>query len=620
MKTNITLKVIAISILLSVSSTSFSQGGLFGKLKNKVSKKLEEKAVEIIDSKPKKKNTKKVESKKAENKEVEKSPQVIEPKQAEKPVQQKSNTPVSSKKNKVDSKTVNVCVKNLESKYKRTLEAYNKVKKIIKENPTHYMNKRRISDLESDFEYFEKDLASCKEKEPNFDFGDIENRNNTLKSNFDKTSNHFFKKDEFFKKIENKSRSLKQYLSFFQESPTRYSFDIEKENDVEYSDIDFIKNYNGADNSYINDGKKYIAEMEQKLNSSQGKEVIYNRIDQLFSNSNKHEGAEKVKKYTAELIKIRTNVFENNKGLNALIKYSKKVGGKLSSSNGKLLNAVVVSEFHKQNVNKILFTSNLKLDPKKAKASDFKTDFVVGENIKAVVYLDNIYKKLYGRAIPEYTMSSSTNHYGIDVVAENVSVSDRSKSYIVFYIVNEKSNYVNNHNLGCHTCNSMNFFSDLPPRPQTIKIKFGSWGDFYSEMQKDVKGTFSIDGSDEEGLKKLKTKISQFRSKTLANVKLPKAKMRNASYERKIVSVYNAMGWDEKFKKAIITSSSWGYGKNYRGIIIYRYLNVVVTSNKDGKCQYQEFKVKQEKTGNGYGSFQHLSVGSRTYISCNKIR
>jgi len=85
-----------------------------------------------------------------------------------------------------------------------------------------------------------------------------------------------------------------------------------------------------------------------------------------------------------------------------------------------------------------------------------------------------------------------------------------------------------------------------------------------------------------------------------------------------LVKMFNSIGWDEIFKKAIITSSEWHYEKNYKGIITGRTLHVSMVSTKNGNCMYQEFTVIQNKTSSGYSSFKLYSTGSQTDISCEK--
>lgn len=96
--------------------------------------------------------------------------------------------------------------------------------------------------------------------------------------------------------------------------------------------------------------------------------------------------------------------------------------------------------------------------------------------------------------------------------------------------------------------------------------------------------------------------------------------MSNSSYERELVAMFNGIGWEEKFTKAIIESSSFGYKKNYLDQIVGRTLRVYMVSKKsDGGCMCQEFTVIQEKVGNDWASFKRLSTGSQMDISCSKI-
>ena len=100
--------------------------------------------------------------------------------------------------------------------------------------------------------------------------------------------------------------------------------------------------------------------------------------------------------------------------------------------------------------------------------------------------------------------------------------------------------------------------------------------------------------------------------------------MNNASIEQQIVAAANNEGWNDKFLKAIITSSSWNIEKNsLTSVIMYRYLSAVCTiKSPDGKCYYQEFTFRQDYAGNGnYDSkIKFNSYGGKKEIGCDKLK
>lgn len=513
------------------------------------------------------------------------------------------------------------CVTSLEKYYVGHMEQFEELRKAVDKEVTYYRNENNIRTLKSYLERVEGQISSCKEEATDYDFSDLEDRYVVLNADLEKISNFFDESVAFAKDMKKKVHVLGQLKKFIIGLPYN-TIDEEHYEKITYADIELLQNYPEDESSFYRDIVKkalgYIAEMEAALKVDEHKEKVYVSIDEKYSKNDKKEGQKKIKAFTYQMNFVKVVVLPNNEDLKDLIKYGEKVGGKLDVINTNALDAIAVSQFHKDNVNKIFFTSNLNLDPKKAVAADFKTKFTVGENIKAIAYFDEKFSVLYDGRMPRYTIKSPYKQ--MDAVAESVSKSELKNSYLSFYIVTDANNYINNHNRGCYTCNAMAFLSDLPPRPQKMKVSISSWGDFHTDKRRDVLGEFTIDGSDDEGLAKLKREIVKISDKYLSGVKLPKPIMRNASYEKKIVTHYNSLGWDEVFKKTIIRSKAWTYKKNYKGVIIYRTLQVAMVSSNNGKCQYQDFTVKQEKIGSGYGSFEHLSVGSSVDISCSKVK
>ena len=110
----------------------------------------------------------------------------------------------------------------------------------------------------------------------------------------------------------------------------------------------------------------------------------------------------------------------------------------------------------------------------------------------------------------------------------------------------------------------------------------------------------------------------------MASRTLPKAAMSNAALEQQMVNAANNLGWNDKFSKAIITSSSWTVAKNdLTGAILYRWLPAVCTiKDTDGKCYYQEFSFKQDYAGGGNysGTIKFNSYGGKKEIGCDKVK
>ncbi len=110
----------------------------------------------------------------------------------------------------------------------------------------------------------------------------------------------------------------------------------------------------------------------------------------------------------------------------------------------------------------------------------------------------------------------------------------------------------------------------------------------------------------------------------MATRKLPKAGMSNPAMEQQMLTVLNKLGWEQQFKKVVITSSEWTVVKNeLTGAILYRYLGAVGAGpDPDGKCYYQECTFKQDYTGAGKfeSAIRFNSYGGKRELGCDKIK
>ncbi len=139
----------------------------------------------------------------------------------------------------------------------------------------------------------------------------------------------------------------------------------------------------------------------------------------------------------------------------------------------------------------------------------------------------------------------------------------------------------------------------------------------------DIKSKFSLDlGGGSTAIKTLATKLH---NELMASRQLPKAGMSNPALEKQMLSVMEKLpGWNEKFNKAIITSSAWSVKKNeLTGAILYRFISVVGTcKNADGTCFTQEFTFRQDYVGGGNyeGTAKYNSYGGKREIGCDKVK
>ena len=340
--------------------------------------------------------------------------------------------------------------------------------------------------------------------------------------------------------------------------------------------------------------------------------AAFAELDRTYMEFDKKEAFKTLQGLCEDFEFISRVVVTNNSKLQKVTAYAQKLRDKLGKKNNAEMDKIACSPFHKQNMNKIFFTSNPNINPVTATASDFKTSFKAGEDIYGVAYfaykiqkeLDGIGRTKSGSLRIKNGQQNGT--YKVDYQG-NLNT---QKTYAVFVVYADASRY-NNKSGSTFPTVALNaeFLSKLPPREHTIIAKVGD----------DAEGSFQFDANDDSKLASMATTAKKLRNRITANKKLPKAGMRNAAYEKQLVNLFNGMGWSEKFKKAIITSKDYGY-KRVAGRITGRTLSVLMFSKKsDGTCMYQDFTVIQPKTGSGYGSFRRLSTGGQSDIGCDKF-
>ena len=126
------------------------------------------------------------------------------------------------------------------------------------------------------------------------------------------------------------------------------------------------------------------------------------------------------------------------------------------------------------------------------------------------------------------------------------------------------------------------------------------------------------------GMDAIKAESVKLHDQLMASRQLPKAGMSNPGLEQQMLAAANNLGWNDKFQKAIITSTAWNIEKNsITGVILYRYLAAVCTTkSSDGKCYTQEFSFRQDYSGNGnYESkIKYNSYGGKKEIGCDKLK
>jgi len=285
------------------------------------------------------------------------------------------------------------------------------------------------------------------------------------------------------------------------------------------------------------------------------------------------------------------------------------------------------SDFHKQNVGKIVWSNKpLLISKEKDMAAAIKNEFKTGEAIFGTIYLGNNLRQLLNgneRIRVIIKVDGGTAIWGGDLSYFIIPLAVQDKSYLQFALLPDEQWFKDNYAPYVAKENwTYSYFMDELARSGDISHTITCEFDFPTNIQGNIKSSLSLDlGSGSASVKAMSTKLHD---QLMASRTLPKAGMVNAALEQQMVAAANNLGWNDKFSKAIITSSSWVISKNdLTGAILYRYLGAVCTiKGTDGKCYYQEFSFRQDYTGGGnYSStVKYNSYGGKREIGCDKLK
>lgn len=300
---------------------------------------------------------------------------------------------------------------------------------------------------------------------------------------------------------------------------------------------------------------------------------------------------------------------------------------KLLGSADSEASKMYTSDFHRQNVGKIIWSNKpLVIGKEKDMSANIKTEFKTGEAIFGTVYLGNNLKQLLSgneRIRVIIKVDNGTAVWGGDLSYFIVPLAVQDKSYWQFALLPDEQWFANNYAPYIAKENwTYSYFLDELARSGDIGHNLTVELDFPSNIQGNIKSALSLDlNSGSSAIKSLSTKLHD---QLMASRTLPKAGMSNAALEQQMLQAANNLGWNDKFTKVIITSSSWAISKNeLTGAILYRYVGAVATTkSNDGKCYYQEFSFRQDYAGGGnYSStVKYNSYGSKREIGCDKVK
>ncbi|MBL7732830.1 MAG: hypothetical protein JNM88_16760 [Chitinophagaceae bacterium] len=312
---------------------------------------------------------------------------------------------------------------------------------------------------------------------------------------------------------------------------------------------------------------------------------------------------------------------------NAAFKQKLDEVNKLLGNAGAEAAKYYTSDFHKENVGKIVWSSKpLVIGKEKEMSAVIKNKFVTGEPIFGTAYLGNPAKQLMNgneRLRVIIKVDNGTAVWGGDLSYFILPLSSQDKSYIQFALLPDEDWFSKNYAPYVAKENwTYSYFMDQLVQAGDISHEITFSMEFPTNIQGDIDGSLSLDLSGgSTAIKALSTKLHD---QLMASRTLPKAGMSNAALEQQMLAAANGLGWKDKFLKTVITSSSWAISKNeLTGAILYRYVNAVCTlKDYEGKCYYQEFSFRQDYTGGGNysGTVKYNSYGSKREIGCDKIK
>lgn len=285
------------------------------------------------------------------------------------------------------------------------------------------------------------------------------------------------------------------------------------------------------------------------------------------------------------------------------------------------------SDFHKEHVNQIVWSNQpLVIGKEKEMASFIKTDFTGNEPIFGTVYLGNTVKQLMNgndRVQVIIKIDDGTAVWGGDLSNFILPLSTQDKPYIQFALLPDSKWMAANYApyVARENWTYSYFFDDLA-NSGDIKHNISFEMDFPTSIVHLPKSNVTIDLN--TGMDAIKAQSVKLHDQLMASRQLPKTGMSNPGLEQQMLAAANNLGWNDKFQKAIITSTAWNIEKNsITGVILYRYLAAVCTTkSSDGKCYTQEFSFRQDYSGNGnYESkIKYNSYGGKKEIGCDKLK
>jgi hypothetical protein len=306
----------------------------------------------------------------------------------------------------------------------------------------------------------------------------------------------------------------------------------------------------------------------------------------------------------------------------------------LNAIGGEYYSKLYVSDFHKNNVGKIFFSTK-PIIPGKEDPSQFITSASGTDKIYAIVYFNAKIKDLGDQISYDIIIDGNNNN----TPQFNPNQSDLEHSYYLVEIIPDA-------NVAVHQFDPVQFgkvLSSLSPRKHVMNFDF-----IFGYGEKVATGTLNLDWSNADGaaiLANSETALKNAKDNKARNMQLPEefskpskaftdpdltvekikaAIMENADYSENIKQITKVVIGD-KFNES---QGDWVLFKNELGIPTHKECNrtiYIIFTGKDGWCYFSDVIVFRKDYG-GAGTYENTrlaSFSSSTYytrIACENIK
>lgn len=379
-----------------------------------------------------------------------------------------------------------------------------------------------------------------------------------------------------------------------------------RENESGYTERNSVKNVN-----------KILADYDDWLEREKVLDEFANYRYQEAQNSKAPLDKLKAYKQVVTACKIIDKISPNNKITAPKMQELQKLIATVEKSMG----AAFTSDYHKDHVNKMVFSSK-PFKPGDEANGDIRTSFKSGEAVYATMYLGRKVRAAsdsYAQQPIEIRMDGGLNGIGHVWVTTPM----QENTYLQIAIIpgedwlkdNYKPYLENNEKFYQGFISNM---ANALPVKHELKVTFKFRG-FGAEKFEEK---FTFDMSD--GAEPLQTLSNKLTSQGLASVKIPPAGMNNAALEKEMLEICKKKFSNDTWYKAIITNKDWSVVNNkLTGAILSRELVAAVTyKNFEGKCGFEYVAFEQEYVGGGKYSntLRYRSSGGGSYMSCDNVK